>query len=98
MNPDLKIDGILMTMTDSRTRFTRGLITLIRTQYGNNPSVFNTVIPRSIRAAETSAEGKSIFLHDGKGRVAEAYANLAKEVLDDGRQRQRIKDNFEFVR
>ena len=98
MNPDLKIDGILMTMTDSRTRFTRGLITLIRTQYGNNPSVFNTVIPRSIRAAETSAEGKSIFLHDGKGRVAEAYENLAKEVLDDGRQRQRIKDNFEFVR
>lgn len=98
INPELKIDGILMTMTDSRTRFTRGLCDLIRTQYGNYPSVFKTVIPRSVRAVETAAEGKSIFLHDSKGKVAVAYANLTKEVMNIGKERQHIKGATEFVR
>ena len=98
INPELKIDGILMTMTDSRTRFTRGLCDLIRTQYGNYPSVFKTVIPRSVRAVETAAEGKSIFLHDSKGKVAVAYANLTKEVMNIGKERQHIKGTTEFVR
>ena len=98
INPELKIDGILMTMTDSRTRFTRGLCDLIRTQYGNYPSVFKTVIPRSVRAVETAAEGKSIFLHDSKGKVAVAYANLTKEVMNIGKERQLIKSKTEFVR
>ena len=98
INPELKIDGILMTMTDSRTRFTRGLCDLIRNQYGNYPSVFKTVIPRSVRAVETAAEGKSIFLHDSKGKVAVAYANLTKEVMNIGKERQLIKSKTEFVR
>lgn len=98
INPELKIDGILMTMTDTRTKFTRGLIDLIRTQYGNYPTVFNTVIPRSVRAVETAAEGTSIFLHDSKGKVAEAYANLTKEVMSVGKERQRIKSKSDFVR
>lgn len=55
------------------------------------------MIPRSVRAAETSAEGKSIFLHDPNGKVAKAYENLAKEVLDDGRA-QRVKNRADRVR
>ena len=98
INPDLKIDGILITMVDYRTRFGRGLANLIRQQYGKYPTVFNTVIPRSIRAVETTAEGKSIYLHDKNGKVAEAYANLTKEVMNDGKERQRIKSSSEFVR
>ena len=98
INPDLKIDGILITMVDYRTRFGRGLANLIRQQYGKYPTVFNTVIPRSIRAVETTAEGKSIYLHDKNGKVAEAYANLTKEVMSDGKERQRIKSSSEFVR
>lgn len=98
INPDLKIDGILITMVDNRTRFGRGLESLIRQQYGRYPTVFNTVIPRSIRAVETTAEGKSIYLHDKNGKVAEAYANLTKEVMGDGKERQRIKGSFELVR
>ena len=98
INPDLKIDGILITMVDNRTRFGRGLANLIRQQYGKYPTVFNTVIPRSIRAVETTAEGKSIYLHDKNGKVAEAYANLTKEVMSDGKERQRIKSSSEFVR
>ena len=98
INPDLKIDGILMTMTDERTRFGRGLMNLIRQQYGKFPTVFQTVIPRSIRATETSAEGVSIFSHDSNGKVAVAYEKLAKEVLNGGKERQRIKNPTEFVR
>ncbi|MBR5826196.1 MAG: ParA family protein [Clostridia bacterium] len=98
INPDLKIDGILITMVDNRTRFSRGLESLIRQQYGKYPTVFKTVIPRSIRAVETAAEGKSIYLHDKNGKVAEAYANLTKEVMNDGKERQRIKSSSEFVR
>lgn len=98
INPDLKIDGILITMVDYRTRFGRGLANLIRQQYGKYPTVFNTVIPRSIRAVETTAEGKSIYLHDKNGKVAKAYANLTKEVMSDGKERQRIKSSSEFVR
>lgn len=99
INPDLKIDGILMTMTDNRTRFGRGLINLIRKQYGRYPSVFETVIPRSVRASETSAEGVSIFSHDESGKVALAYENLTREVLNCGKEeRQRVKNSSELVR
>ena len=48
-----------------------------------NVRVFGAVIPHSVRAAETSAEGVSIFKHDPKGKVAAAYKKLAKEVLAD---------------
>lgn len=98
INPDLKIDGILITMVDNRTRFGRGLESLIRQQYGKYPTVFNTVIPRSIRAVETAAEGKSIYLHDKNGKVAEAYTNFTKEVMNDGKTRQRVKGSSELIR
>ena len=51
--------------------------------YGKNVRVFGAVIPHSVRAAETSAEGVSIFRHDPRGKVAAAYKKLAKEVLAD---------------
>ena len=81
INPRLRIEGILMTMTDSRTNFGKEIDNLIRQVYGSKIKVFDHGIPRSVRAAETSAEGKSIFTHDPKGKVAEAYRTLTKEVL-----------------
>lgn len=98
INPGLKIDGILITMVDNRTRFGKGLTDLIRQQYGKYPTVFNTVIPRSVRTVECAAEGKSIYLHDKNGKVAEAYRNFTKEVMDNGKERQRIKSSSELVR
>ena len=65
------------------------LQTIIREAYGNNIKVFSTDIPRSVRAAEISAEGKSIFQHDPKGKVAEAYRVLTKEVLSDAEKRRK---------
>ena len=99
MNPELNIEGILLTMTDNRTRLHRGLVSLIRQSYGKNPTVFNTTIPISVRTKESSAEGKSIFEYDRNGKVAEAYEKFTKEVVNGGKEeRQRIKNNSDFIR
>ena len=89
INPKLKIEGILLTMVDSRTNYAKEISALIREAYGNNIKVFSTDIPRSVRAAEISAEGRSIFKHDPKGKVAEAYRVLTKEVLSDAEKRRK---------
>lgn len=81
INPSLEIEGILITMADMRTNYSREIIDLLRGTYGNRLRIFNSIIPLSIRAAETSAEGRSIYLHDPAGKVAAAYAALTREVL-----------------
>ncbi|MDM8248845.1 ParA family protein [Lacrimispora saccharolytica] len=81
INPKLKIEGILLTMVDSRTNYSKEISSLIRENYGGKLKVYKTDIPRSVRAEEISAEGTSIFKHDPKGKVADAYRVLTKEVL-----------------
>ena len=87
INPKLKIEGILLTMVDARTNYAKEISILIREAYGGKIKVYKTDIPRSIRAAEISAEGKSIFEHDPKGKVADAYKVLTKEVLHNAEKR-----------
>ena len=82
INPGLKIDGILLTMVDSRTNNARDIIEALRTGIGQNIRVFETEIPHSVRAAECSLTGESIFSHDRNGKVAAAYEALTKEVED----------------
>ena len=89
INPKLRIEGILLTMVDARTNNAKESSNLIRETYGSKIKVYDTVIPRSVRAAEISAEGKSIFLHDPKGKVAEAYMNLTEEVIQRAEKRRR---------
>ena len=89
INPKLRIEGILLTMVDARTNNAREISNLIRETYGSKIKVYDTVIPRSVRAAEISAEGKSIFLHDPKGKVAEAYSNLTEEVMRNAEKRRK---------
>jgi len=91
INPKLKIDGILLTMVDSRTNYAREISALLRDTYGTKLNVFDMEIPHSVRAAEISAEGRSIFAHDPKGKVAEAYRELTKEVMKIEKQRQKHK-------
>ena len=90
INPKLKIEGILLTMTDSRTNYGKQISNLIRQAYGKHLKVFEQTIPRSVRAAETSAAGKSIFAYDPKGKVAEAYQSLAKEVQADADRQRKL--------
>jgi chromosome partitioning protein len=80
INPNLSINGILLTMVDSRTNLTKEIISLVEKAYGDNIKIFDRHVPHSIRAAETSAQGKSIFTHDPNGKVAAAYSALVKEV------------------
>ena len=81
LNRKLAIEGILLTMVDFRTNYARDIASRVHTTYGSQIEVFENVIPMSVKAAETSAEGKSIYMHCPKGKVAEAYMNLTQEVL-----------------
>ena len=90
INPKLKIEGILMTMTDSRTNYGREIDALIRQVYGSKIRVFEQPVPHSVRAAEISAEGRSIFAHDPKGKVAAAYQSLTREVLADAEKQRKL--------
>ncbi len=88
INAGLKIDGILLTMVDSRTNNDREIVNELRMGVGRQLCIFDTVIPRSIRAVEAARSGESIFAYDPNGKVAQAYAGLTKEVLDlEGRQK-----------
>ena len=80
INPSLKIDGILFTMVDSRTNNAKDIIETLRDTVGQSIRIFDTEIPHSVRAAECSLTGESIFAHDKTGKVAAAYENLTKEV------------------
>jgi len=85
INPALSIEGILLTMVDSRTNNAKESITVLRESYGSQLNIFQSMIPLSVRAAEISAEGKSIFAHDRNGKVAQAYEELVQEVLQNAR-------------
>ena len=84
INSKLSICGILFTMVDTRTNFTKEIISVIEQAYGEEINIFKNYVPHSVRAAETSATGKSIFSHDPNGKVAAAYDALAREVLNNG--------------
>lgn len=91
INPTLQIEGILVTMVDRRTTHARDIIDSLRESIGGSIRIFQSKIPRSIRAAECAVLGQSIFAHDKKCKVAAAYQDLAKEVQTIG---ERAKDRF----
>ena len=82
INPRLRIDGILLTMVDNRTNNAKSIITSLRSSVGENIRVFESEIPFSVRAAECSLSGESIFSHDKNGKVAATYEALTKEVTE----------------
>lgn len=81
INPKLEIEGILLTMVDSRTNYARDISAMLKEAYGSRVKIFTNIIPISVRAAKISAEGVSIYKHDPKGKVASAYNFLTEEVL-----------------
>ena len=96
INPKLKIEGILLTMVDARTNDAKEISDLIRNAYGGKIKVYDTEIPRSVRASEISKEGTSIFKHDPGGKVADAYRELTREVVKNAEKRR--KRNLEQLR
>lgn len=90
INPSLKVDGVLLTLADMRTNLARATADSLKQNYGRIVKVYKTVIPISVKAAETSAAGKSIYRYDKNGAAAKAYADFTGEVIRDGeKQRNR---------
>lgn len=81
-NPNLAIEGVLLTMNDERTNLGQQVGANIREYFGDQ--VYTTVIPRNIRLGEAPSHGLPVILYDVKSRGAEAYVSLAREFL--GRQ------------
>jgi len=86
-NPTLEIEGIVLTMFDSRTNLSRQVETEVRNYFGEK--VYETVIPRNVRLSEAPSFGKPIVFYDISCAGAIAYINLAKEVIDSGEESAR---------
>lgn len=82
LNPQLMIEGLLLTMYDERTNLSAAVAQDLRDFYGSQ--VLKTVIPRNVRLAEAPSYGKPIILYDIRSRGAESYIQLAKEILSHG--------------
>ena len=80
LNPNLDIEGVLLTMLDSRTNLGFEVVDDIRKFF--KEKVYNTIIPRLIRLTEAPSHGEPIIVYDPKSKGAEAYLNLAKEVIE----------------
>ena len=92
INPRLKIGGVFLTMANE-TNFRKDIVAAVKSNFGKHLPVMDTVIPATVRLAEVSTANKSIFQHEPRGRAADAYRSLTKEVLEIGdKQRSRTSD------
>ena len=89
INPDINIDGILLTLVDNRTNLARITAETLKNNFGNHIKLYKTTIPIGVKAAEASAAGKSIFAYDPSSTVAKAYKSLTEEVIADVRKKER---------
>ena len=90
INPNLKIDGMLLTLVDSRANLAKSTVEALRENFGNQIKMYRTYIPIAVKAAETSSKGKSIFAYEPNSTVSKAYTEFTKEVLADGRKKERL--------
>lgn len=94
INSNLKITGIVMTLADLNTNLTKSTIETIRESFGKNIRVFDTIISKATKASEASISGKSIYAYAKESKVALAYANLTKELINN----QKVKHKEELNR
>ena len=83
-NPNLRIDGILLTLVDGRTNLAKSTVDALRDNFGSRIRIYKTKIPVAVKAAEVSSKGKSIYAYEPNSTVSKAYADFTKEVLADG--------------
>ena len=97
-NPNLSIDGILLTLVDGRTNLAKSTVEALRENFGCRIRIYRTTIPVAVKAAEVSSKGKSIYAYEPNSTVSKAYADFTKEVLADGRQKERLHASHEHAR
>ena len=81
LNPALKLEGIVMTMFDSRTNLSQEVVSEVQKYFKSK--VYNTVIPRNVRLSEAPSHGKPVIYYDNKSKGAQVYMDLAREVIDN---------------
>ena len=89
INPDLSVEGILLTLVDNRTNLAKETINTLEEKYGKDIKIFNSKIPLAVKAAESTKEGQSIFSYTRNNKVADAYYSFAKEVRQSGKEQKR---------
>jgi chromosome partitioning protein len=82
LNPALEVEGVVLTMVDERTNLTQQVITEVRSHFKDQ--VFKAQVPRSVRLAEAPSFGKPVLLYDIRSKGAEAYLELAQELMSHG--------------
>ena len=80
LNPDLKMEGVVFTMYDSRTNLSNEVVDNVKNNL--HTTIYKTIIPRNVRLAEAPSHGLPINLYDSRSAGAESYRLLAKEVID----------------
>lgn len=98
INPKLEVGGILLTMVDGRTNLSKEISVELKETYGTVFKLFNTQIPRAIKAAESTRIGESVLLYDKNSKVAQSYLAFSKEVIDSERKEKTRNSNSIRVR
>ena len=99
INPDLQIEGILLTLVDNRTNLSRSTATALKENFGKHIKIFGSTIPIAVKAAEVSSKGQSIYAYEPNSPVSKAYAEFTKEVLADAnRQKERLHATHDRTR
>lgn len=82
LNPDLIVEGILLTMADTRTLLTQDVLRAVDDQYGQHIHIFDPIVKRSVRFGESAVSGQSILAYDPKGQGAAAYREIARQLAE----------------
>ncbi|MDO5571862.1 MAG: ParA family protein [Bacteroidales bacterium] len=98
INPNLKIGGILLTLYDNRTNLSKETNNALKNNYGNFVKIFDTKIPIAVKTAESTSKGTSIFAYDKNNKVAQAYSSFAKEVMENGKERNKNESSKDYSR
>lgn len=89
INKNLKIDGVLITLADMKTKVGKTTLQTLQNNYGSKIKIYDTIIPQGVKAVEGTMAGKSLFTYDKNSKPAIAYDNFCKEVLKSEKQRAR---------
>ncbi len=94
VNPELEMEGLLLTMYDARLRLANQVVEEVKTHF--QQLMFNTVIARNTKLGEAPSHGKSIIMHDASSKGATNYLNLAREILQKNGM-TRLKDSEKIL-
>ena len=81
LNPALKLEGVVMTMFDSRTNLAQDVVEEVKKYF--KTKMYKTIVPRNVRLSEAPSHGMPVIDYDSKSKGAQVYMELAQEVIDD---------------